>query len=99
MSLASEPGLARTTARSLLKLAAVSFCLLLPAHIYAQGIAFDTASSANTGTATASSLTWSHTVGAAGTNRILIVGVSIRNNSSQTVSSVTYGGTALTLVG
>jgi uncharacterized repeat protein (TIGR01451 family) len=86
-----------STSRSLL-LAFLLLCALAIAS-HAQGIAIDNTSSANTGTATASSLTWSHTVGAAGTNRILIVGVSIRNNSSQTVSSVTYAGTGLTLVG
>jgi len=62
-------------------------------------ITFDAASSSNTGTATAASLTWSHVVGAALTNRMLIVGISIRNSSSQTVSTVTYAGASLTLVG
>jgi hypothetical protein len=41
---------------------------------------------------TTNPITWSHTV-SSGNNRILIVGVSIRNNSSQTVSTITYGGT------
>src|SRR5437867_11297153 len=45
----------------------------------------------------ASSLTWSHTVGPS-LNRILMVGVS-SNNTTRTVSSVTYGGTPLTRVG
>src|SRR5213083_3560675 len=45
----------------------------------------------------ASSLTWSHTVGSS-LNRILMVGVS-NNNTTRTVSGVTYGGTALTRVG
>jgi len=80
-------------------LLAFSLLCALAVATAAQGIAIDNTSSANTGTATASSLTWSHTVGAAGTNRILIVGVSIRNSSSQTVSGVTYAGTGLTLVG
>jgi hypothetical protein len=35
----------------------------------------------------------------AGTNRVLVVGVSIRNNASQTVSQVRYDGIALTRVG
>lgn len=85
------------TGRSLL----LAFPLLcaLAAGTHAQGIAIDNTSSANSGTVTAGSLTWSHTVGAAGTNRILIVGVSIRNSSSQTVSSVTYAGTGLARVG
>src|SRR4029079_3160852 len=77
----------------------LSCFLLLATGIQAQGIAFDAASSADTGTVTAASLTWSHTIGASGVNRILIVGVSIRSSSSQTVSSVTYNATSLTLVG
>ena len=36
---------------------------------------------------------------AGGTNRLLIVGVSIRNNTSQTVSQVSYDGIALTRIG
>ncbi|MCL5669131.1 MAG: hypothetical protein M1392_03920 [Gammaproteobacteria bacterium] len=61
----------------------------------AGAIAFDAASSTNAGAA------WSHTVGA-GSNRILIVGVSTL--SGQTVTSVTYTGPSasvapLTLVG
>ncbi|MBI3812387.1 MAG: hypothetical protein HY283_09330 [Nitrospirae bacterium] len=59
------------------------------------GIAFDAPSSATNNTA---SLTWSHTVGA-GSNSILVVGVSILNNSSQTVTGVTYAGVPLTLIG
>lgn len=62
-------------------------------------ITFDAASSSNTGTGTASTLTWSHAVGASLTNRILIVGVSIRNSAGQTVNNVTYAGINLTLVG
>ena len=52
---------------------------------------------ATTGTAAnAGSLTFSHSVGAAGTNRLLIVAVSIDN---RTVSGVTYNGVAMTSVG
>lgn len=58
-------------------------------------IAFDAASSCTP--VTASSFTWSHTT--SGSNRILIVGVALRNNLSQTVSSVAYAGTSLTLIG
>ena len=54
---------------------------------------FDTEATANT--SAGSSLSWKHTVGA-GSNRILVVGVTL--NSSKTVSSVTYGGQALTKV-
>ncbi|HEX9636205.1 MAG TPA: hypothetical protein VGB99_01630, partial [Acidobacteriota bacterium] len=71
----------------------------MPSAAQEQGIGFDAATSADTGTATAASLTFSHTVGATGVDRLLIVGVSIRNSGSQTVSSVTYGGVGLTQVG
>jgi len=60
------------------------------------GICFDAASTSTP--ASAASFTWSHTVGT-GANRILIVGVSIRNSSSQTVTSVTYAGAPLTNIG
>ena len=46
------------------------------------------------------SLTWSHTI--SGSNRILIVGVSINNSAGQTVlnpGGVTYAGSPLTLIG
>src|SRR5512144_2845276 len=46
---------------------------------------------------TTASLTWSHSVGS-GSNRLLIVGVSIRK-ANRTVSSVTYGGASLSRVG
>lgn len=59
------------------------------------GIAFDAAGSV-VQNSTATSFTWSHTV--SGSNRALIVGVSIRNKSGETVSSVTYAGTPLTFV-
>ena len=57
-------------------------------------IAVDNTSSAH---GDVSSLTWAHTVGS-GADRILIVGVSI-DDSGTTISSVTYGGTTLLLVG
>lgn len=44
------------------------------------------------------SLSWSHTVGA-GQNHILIVGVSFRDASTDTLNSVTYGGAPLTYIG
>jgi len=56
-------------------------------------IAFDAATSA---TGNSSPLTWPHTVTAAGANRILLVGVSLRNNAAQTVTTVTYADAALT---
>ncbi len=57
-------------------------------------ITVDASSSA---TISASTLTWAHTVGS-GSNRFLVVGVSIRN-AGNTVSGVTYGGAALTFIG
>lgn len=57
------------------------------------GIAFDGASS-STGSST---LTWSHTVAAAGCDRIIVVGISHREN--QPITGVTYAGQALTLIG
>ena len=69
----------------------------LNAQIDAQSIAIDNTSSANGGTSNVTSLTWSHTVGVAN-DRILIVGVALRN-SSVIVTGITYGGTALTFVG
>ena len=57
-----------------------------------------TSSSATASGASASSLTWSHTV-ESGSNGILIVNVSLYTNSGITVSSVTYGGVALTQIG
>ncbi len=55
--------------------------------------------SAGTGASTsASSLTWSHTVGS-GSNGILIVSIATRDSAGGTVSSITYGGTALTFIG
>ena len=59
-------------------------------------IAFDAASSCTPVSTAANSVTWSHTT--SGADRILIVGVSIRNDLSQTVSGVTYAGTPLTPV-
>ena len=52
---------------------------------------------ASTGSTTTSSMTISHTT--AGTDRLMIVGVSIDNNQDETVTSVTYNSIALTFVG
>src|SRR5437773_247767 len=60
-------------------------------------VTLDNTSSAAGAAANVLSLTWSHTVGA-GTNRILIVGVSIVDGGA-TVTGVTYSGQALTLIG
>jgi hypothetical protein len=47
-------------------------------------------------TATATSLSWSHTVGS-GANRLLVVGVAIRN-ANNVVTGVSYAGKSLTLL-
>lgn len=62
-------------------------------------VTFDSASSATTGNAGSSSLTFSHTTGS-GSNRLLLVGVSIGNTSlvAPTISSITYNGVNLTFV-
>lgn len=64
-------------------------------------IAFDAPSSVDGGanaTGNTAPLTWSHTVTSTGTNRILIVGVAMRNAAAQTVAAngVTYNGVVLT---
>jgi len=58
-------------------------------------IAFDSATSFAQDAA-ASSFSFSHTT--SGSNRVLIVGVSIRNDLSQSVSTVTYAGSPLTFL-
>ena len=57
------------------------------------GVTFDAASSAAGSRAT---LKWSHTVGAGGTNRMLVVGIT---TDTTPASRVTYRGRALTLIG
>lgn len=59
-------------------------------------IFFDAASSANSGPGVIGSITWAHTVTAAGTGRLLTVGVSIRTDAGQIVTGITYAGIALT---
>ena len=61
---------------------------------------FSAASEGNTGSTAVGSLTVSHTVGAAGTNRILVVGVNIFSDSAPlpTVSTMTYAGQSMTLL-
>ncbi len=56
------------------------------------------AASSNTGR-TVSTHSFSYDSGLSGSNRILMVGVSYRNKDRETVSSVTYGGQAMTQVG
>src|SRR5262245_12540157 len=96
MSRASRSVL-RIKLQRLLILSALALLLAVTADVSdaaAQTITFDSASSSSGNTVT--SLTWAHTIGA-GTDRILIVGVSIRGN--KTVTGLTYGGQALTLAG
>ncbi|MDX1404915.1 MAG: DUF6701 domain-containing protein, partial [Woeseiaceae bacterium] len=59
-------------------------------------LAVDGSASTNTAT-TGTSMTISHTT--SGSDRLMLVGVSIDNNSNETVSSVTYNSIALSLVG
>jgi hypothetical protein len=47
----------------------------------------------------ASARTFSYDSGTSGNRRLLLVGISYMNTDNETVSSVTYGGTAMTLVG
>ena len=63
-----------------------------------EGVSCDSATS---GSGTTSALSWSHTV-SSGDNRVLVVGVSIRNSASQTVNpttKITYGTQELTKAG
>lgn len=84
-----------------LPLALALTCVLLASPLLHAQVAVDSSSSnsavlAGTGTPT---LTIAHTT--AGTNRLMLVGVSIniQNVNTATVTGVTYGGTALTRVG
>ena len=52
---------------------------------------------ASTGSTTGTSITISHTT--SGTDRLMLVGVSINDDDDETVSSVTYNGDGLTFVG
>jgi hypothetical protein len=67
--------------------------LVWAGQAFADSIAFDSSSSFG---GNGVSLTWAHTVGS-GSNRILIVGVSIHTTGS--INSVTYAGVNLTKVG
>lgn len=70
----------------------ILLALLWPSTSWA-AIAFDAAASGN---ATGTSLAYSHTV--SGSDRVLIVGVTLYSNSTQTVSTVTYNGVSMTLI-
>lgn len=66
-------------------------------EIRAEVIMFDAASN-STYQASASSYNWSHTT-ATGSNRYLIVGVSMLSVAGSTVSSITYNSVAMTFLG
>lgn len=75
--------------------ASLLYALLAPETVFA-AITFGNTSSSDSG---GGALTFSHTVGS-GSNRILIVGVSIdRTSTVSVINTVTYGGTALTNIG
>lgn len=85
-------GLRRATAAVLLFLALLA---LLPARRAFAVILLDAVSS-QTGRSTAT-LTWPHTVGT-GTDRVLVVGLSVRQGN-RAVTSITYAGLPMSLVG
>ncbi len=71
-------------------------CGLLAAQTVSAAITFSSVSSASSA---GGALTFAHTVGA-GSNKILIVGISIdQTTTTNVISTVTYGGTALTNIG
>jgi hypothetical protein len=55
--------------------------------------------SISTGQTQRTSMTISHTTPVAGTNRLMLVGVALNPSQSETVSSITYNGASLSLVG
>jgi hypothetical protein len=62
-------------------------------------ITVDSSSSVVTATNTATTASWSHTVGT-GSNRILVVGISmVSATTTNTVTSVSYGGSAMSRIG
>jgi hypothetical protein len=75
----------------------LSILIFLPTHAHA-AITVDASSYVVVASTTASTASWSHTVGT-GNNRILIVGVSLADTSTNFVTGITYGGTALTRIG
>lgn len=58
-------------------------------------IALDSVSSQTFDAVTNDQISWNHTVGSGGTNRILVVGVSFRRSNSVTVTGITYGSSSL----
>jgi uncharacterized repeat protein (TIGR01451 family) len=82
-------------------LVALLFLLLWPSTFFGQ-VAFDSATSVGREVAAGTTtITLAHTTTAAGSNLVLVVGISINiaNNTGATVSGVTYNGIALTQAG
>ena len=94
-SLAANPAVTAT-----LQHGATSFATLSNPTATQVGISVvGPAASATTGATVSTYTLSSYNSGSTGANRILMVGISYRNSSGRTVSSVTYGGQTLTQVG
>jgi hypothetical protein len=98
--------LVRTCSALLLVISTTAALLALPQGTEA-AVAFDTVGPSAAGTgggpnppaAVSNPITWSHTVSATGTNRVLVVGLSLGITSGGTAAptvAVTYGGVAMT---
>lgn len=74
------------------------FCFLLIAPLQSLFAAIAIDNTSSNLFSNSSSLTVSHTTGS-GSDRFMLVGVSLWNEDLETVSSVTYGGVALTRIG
>lgn len=72
--------------------------ILFPATQTYAAVTVDATSNVVTSTRTATSASWSHTVGT-GSNRMLVVGVSLVDTSTNNVTGITYGSVALTRIG
>src|SRR5262245_26136208 len=97
-SIPSPRGVWLITSHALL---AAALCLAIVSAPARAQVTFDAASSQNTGSGNAGSLTWSHTTGS-GSNRYLVVGVALHLRSDpdfERVSTVTYNGANLTFIG
>ncbi len=86
------------TKKTILNLVAGTLFALAAGNTSAQ-ITFDAASAGTAGTGTAvSTVTWSHTVGDSGPDRMLVVGVAAERTSDPFPASVTFGSQPLTKV-
>ena len=74
------------------------FCFLLIAPLQSVFAAIAIDNTSSNLFSNSSSLTVSHTTGS-GSDRFMLVGISFWNEDLETVSSVTYGGVALTRIG